>query len=390
MPAKSITDAFARNVKLPRKPNQVPYIDTLERGLALVLVVSYGGAKTFRVMTYRNGKPRTAKLGTYPAMKVAEARKLARFHFEHPDKAAAEAAAGTFAKVADDWLKRHVAAKKLRSEREVRRILDRYVYPKWADHPFVEIRRGDVNALLDHVYDRHGPAQADAVLAMVRGIMGWYESRNEHYSSPVVRRMRRGGSTARTRVLSDDELRAVWRATRPDDQFGAFVRLALLTAQRRAKLASLRWDDLVDGTWIIRTEPREKGNPGALKLPPQALDILDSLPRIFGNPFVFAGQRGRGANAWYKRKAELDAKLPPMERWTIHDLRRTARSLMSRAGVSSDHAERVMGHAIGGVEGVYDRHAYTDEKAAALMKLASLIESIVDPPAGNVVPMRGR
>jgi len=75
-----------------------------------------------------------------------------------------------------------------------------------------------------------------------------------------------------------------------------------------------------------------------------------------------------------------------MERWTLHDLRRTARSLMSRAGVSSEHAERVMGHAIGGVEGVYDRYRYADEKAEALQKLANLIDGIVH----NVVPMRGK
>ena len=77
-----------------------------------------------------------------------------------------------------------------------------------------------------------------------------------------------------------------------------------------------------------------------------------------------------------------------MRRWTLHDLRRTARSLMSRAGVPRDHAERVLGHAIAGVEGVYDRHAYEDEKAEALDKLARLIEAIVNPPdKTNVVPL---
>ena len=87
-------------------------------------------------------------------------------------------------------------------------------------------------------------------------------------------------------------------------------------------------------------------------------------------------------------KAKFDAKLPSdMPNWRLHDLRRTARSLMSRAGVSSEHAERVMGHSIGGVEGIYDRHAYFDEKSAALAKLANLIDSIVHP---RVVPMAKR
>jgi integrase len=77
-----------------------------------------------------------------------------------------------------------------------------------------------------------------------------------------------------------------------------------------------------------------------------------------------------------------------MERWTIHDLRRSARSMMARAGVPSEHAERVMGHAIGGVEGVYDRFEYRDEKADALAHLATLIESIVNPRPANVTELR--
>ena len=74
--------------------------------------------------------------------------------------------------------------------------------------------------------------------------------------------------------------------------------------------------------------------------------------------------------------------------WTLHDLRRTSRSLLSRAGVRPDIAERVLGHAVGGVEGIYDRHRYDDEKADALARLAAPIERIVNPPAGNVVPLR--
>ena len=75
--------------------------------------------------------------------------------------------------------------------------------------------------------------------------------------------------------------------------------------------------------------------------------------------------------------------------WTIHDLRRTARSLMSRAGVRPDIAERVMGHAITGVKSVYDRHDYIEEKADALIRLSGLIDIIVNAPSENVVPIGG-
>lgn len=413
MPAKHITDAFVRNVKLPLKsdsPNQVLYLDTIERGLALGLVVSYGGSKTFRVLTYdTNGKPRTHKLGRYPAMKVKEARAKAREYFEHPEKAEAEAKAGTFREVAENWLKRHVQASKMRSEREIRRHLNRYIYLKWKDRPFIEIRRGEVNDLLDAIADNHGIQQADACLATIRSIMNWYVTRNEHYVSPIVQGMRRDkrkpDERKRKRKLTDDEIRSVWKAAGDAGTFGGIVRLALLTGQRREKIATMRWSDVQDGVWTIRAEAGEKGTAGALKLPKLALDVIEAQPRIAGNPFVFAGsprgRRRRSGNsrpaelpafgAWSQRKAELDAKLPKdMPHWTVHDLRRTARTLMPKADVSPEIAERILGHTpkITDVQDTYDVGDYFDEKADALARLAALIETIINPPKGNVVSMR--
>jgi integrase len=391
MPAKNLTDTVVRNLKLPDKngKRQVSYIDTLERGLALVLVVSYGGSKTFRVMTYRNGKPHSVKLGTYPRLTLKEARTRAREYFHNPQRFAAQAETGTFKQIAENWLKRHVQAHGLRSEYEIRRQLERYVYPKWKDHPFLEIRRSEVSDLLDHVADNHGRSQADAVLATVRGIMSWHQTRDEHYISPIVRGMKRNkAAKARKRILNDTELRQLWQAA--DGTFGALLKILLLTSQRREKASTMRWTDLVDGVWEIATEEREKGNAGALKLPQLALDIIAAQPHIAGNPYVFPG-RGKGPfNSFSQRKEDLDTKLPDLPPWTLHDLRRTARSLMSRAGISSDHAERVLGHAIEGVEGVYDRLAYFNEKADALNKLAHLIETIINPPEGNVVSILGR
>ena len=92
-----------------------------------------------------------------------------------------------------------------------------------------------------------------------------------------------------------------------------------------------------------------------------------------------------------KPRARSPRKLPAeMPQWQLHDLRRTARSLMARAGVRPDIAERVLGHAIAGVEGVYDRHQYADEKADALARLAALVRDIVQPPVANVVPMKSK
>ena len=161
----------------------------------------------------------------------------------------------------------------------------------------------------------------------------------------------------------------------------------------------MRHEDLVDGEWRIRSDdPREKNHAGKLKLPQVLIEILQGQPRIGDNPYVFPGKpRGRRTpgpaplRSFAENKAQLDAKLPDMPPWVLHDLRRTARSLMSRTGVSSEHAEKVLGHAIRGVEKTYDRHSYTDEKADALERLAALVGTIiVNPPADNVVTISGR
>jgi integrase len=227
-------------------------------------------------------------------------------------------------------------------------------------------------------------------LAIIRKMMNWYAARNDDYVSVIVRGMHRhnGGDHKRKRILSDDEIRALWTACDGMGTFGALAKVALLTAQRREVVATMQWDDIADGVWRIPYEARQKTNAGTLQLPKAVLDIIAAQPRIAGNPDVFAG-RGTGPfNSFSQRKDELDAKLPKATPpWVIHDLRRTARSLLARAGVRPDIAERVLGHVIAGVEGVYDRHSYDAEKADALNRLAALVESIINPPKGNVVAL---
>ena len=183
---------------------------------------------------------------------------------------------------------------------------------------------------------------------------------------------------ARERVLTDEEIRAVWNNA--TGAYGRLVRFLLLTAQRREKVATMRWDDIDANVWTIPTEEREKGNASELLLPEEAMEILGER----GEGLVFPGRDGKQISGWSKYKRRLD-KVSGVQDWVLHDLRRTSRSLMSRAGVPSEHAERVLGHAIPGVEGVYNRHQYFDEKANTLRKLAGLLSLILNPPAGNVV-----
>jgi integrase len=219
--------------------------------------------------------------------------------------------------------------------------------------------------------------------------MSWYATKHRSYVPPLVKGMRRTNEDEkeRDRMLDDNEIRLVWDVAGQSRTYGALIRMLLLTAQRFDKVRTMRWSDLDDdGTWTVRTSAREKGNIGKVKLPELARSILASLPRFANNEFIFAGQGQQPISASGLFKAKVDDKLPPdTEPWRLHDLRRTARSLMSRAKVSRDDAERVMGHSLGNnIEGIYDRHAYFDEKSEALAKLADLIDGIVNP---RVVPM---
>ena len=354
--------------------------------------VQPSGSKSYvAVTTDQRRKQLWVTIGNCEVLKINEAREKAReiikrIHDGLPPVDRPKVP-HSFRDVSEQWLKRHVQAKGLRSEGEVTRLLKAHVYPVWGEREFLSIRRGDVADLLDEIEDDHGARQADYVLAIIRGIMNWFSTRADDYVPPIVKGMRRTSpkQRERTRILNDDELRAIWKAAEGNGPFGAFIRLALFTAQRRRKLATMRWEDIkLDGTWSIATEEREKGTAGELLLPAAALDIVKTQSRLGDNPFVFAGRGNGPMNGFSKAKRQFDAKLTNVAAWTIHDLRRSARSLMSRAGIRPEIGERLMGHKLQGIAGVYDRHPYADEKRDALQRLAGLIESIVDQPQ-NVV-----
>jgi integrase len=365
---------------LPRRDKRYSKPDPELRGHYLRVPPATSRAPIAFAAVARNpdGKQIWVTLGTADTMGIDRARELARKAFDRikSGKPTAEPPQLTLADVAEQWLERHVRGNRLRSERERGRIISRYIVPHIGTRIFADIRRKDVAELLDLIEDQSGKPMADSVLKTFRAISRWVQLRDETYNPPLTTGMSRvpKGEGRRKRILGDDEIRAVWAAP---GQYGDFVRLALLTAQRREKLITLRWDDVRDGVWTIATEPREKGNPGRLRLPPVALEIIKRQPRFVGNPYVFAG-RNNGPTAIFGSgtyKAQFD-ELCGVTDWRVHDLRRTARSLMSRAGVQTEIAERVLGHTQGELIETYDRHTYEGEMAAALEKLSTLIRRI--------------
>jgi integrase len=297
--------------------------------------------------------------------------------------------AETFEQVVTKFLEQHVHRNSLRTAHEVERIIHKDLMPLWRTREFKSIRRGDVARMLD-AKESHAPVQADYILSVLSKLCNWYMVRGMRRTKPSQR--------ARHRIFDDNELRLFWQATGEVTTYGAFVRTALLTAQRRTKVLEMRWSDINDeGVWIIPSAHREKCNAKTLGLTRLALDVIDSQPQREDSEFIFAGLGATPIDGLSKMKRALDERMEelngaPIPPWVVHDLRRTARSLLARAGVRPDICERVLGHAIPGVWGVYDRYSYEDEKTEALLKLSDLIERIIAPAdnVANPIPMRFR
>src|SRR5262249_12098646 len=151
---------------------------------------------------------------------------------------------------------------------------------------------------------------------------------------------------------------------------------------RRSKLSS----DVK--TWTIPGSRYKNGRDLVVPLSRWAQKIIASMPVLPGGDFVFSGDGASPLGNFADRKAAFDAACK-VHGWVIHDLRRAARTLLSRAGVNADIAERCLGHALTGVRRVYDRQEFQCEKAAAFEALAQMVERIVRPPPDVVVPIAG-
>jgi integrase len=387
---KKLTEAAVERLKPTPGKAQEYYFDTSLTGLVLCVGAK---RKTWYCVFYENGKTKYHRLGHYPVLNRKQAGTKAKAFLGDPQAALKkEAAKESFKEVAENFLAQHVA--KLRSKGEVTRVINRYLMKPLGNRAFTDLKRTDLVRVLNQIERDNGVRQRDMCLSILRKLMHWFEQEggDDDYVTPARKLTARLSTTeqSRQRILDKHEIKALWNAC--EGTFGNFCKVALLTGQREAKVAHMRWDDLAGDTWVIRTEPREKSNPGRLRLPSLALSIINEQPRCVDNPYVFASQRGNGpivSFADYKKK--LDAKLPGMAPWVIHDLRRTARSLLSSL-VLLHIAERVLGHAQRGMERVYDRHQYDKEKAWALQKLAQKIEAIVagrDTEEDNVVMFPG-
>jgi integrase len=196
------------------------------------------------------------------------------------------------------------------------------------------------------------------------------------------------GIQSRDRVLSWDEIKIVWDAC-GDDAAGRIIRLLILTACRRDEIARLSWSevDFERGMIVIAASRSKNRKTHSLPLPAAALDLLRAVPRRPDTDFIFGSDHG--FSGWSNATKALRARMTKPVEFVLHDLRRTAATGMADLGVQPHVIEAVLNHSNGTkVAAIYNRSAYTAEKAAALAVWADRVQTIIENRDARVVRLR--
>ena len=318
------------------------------------------------------------RLGHYPAMSVKEARAEAL-------RIKAALAAGkdpsvrllrsrqTFGAVCEDYFidcRRRGLRRAGEVERDTRRDLAR-----WWHRPVAAIDRQDVIHL---VRDGRTNWAAHHTFSYASRLFSWAVERGIIKHSPCygLRPSRLiGEKRPRERVLSDDELRPLWiRTGELGHPRGTFVRMLILTGQRRGEVAGMRWSEIHNGNlWVIPAARMKSKRPHTVPLVPEVRALLDALPRFGDCDLVFTTDGKRPINSFHHIRKRL-----PGDGWTLHDIRRTVRTGLSALRIPAETAERTIGHGPTGLQRVYDRHDFLVEKAQALSAWATHLMRIVN------------
>jgi integrase len=430
-----LTDKLLKAMAVPGA-KRFDVLDALVPGLLAVVYPS--GVVTLQLRTRVGSKfPRRRAIGRHGTITIEQARRTAREWLTllhsggSPEVARAaardeqrrarlqaeQAADNTFGRVADDFIARHLRNKRKarKAEREIRNEL----IAVWGARPIADITRKDVVQLIETIADRSAGgsgAYGRNIFGYVRTLFNWAIARSiygiEH--SPTDRLKPKdllGPKVSRERVLSDDELRALWRvADRLRYPYGPALRLLLLTGARLSEVSGMRWReiDFANAVWTIPAERYKTGQQHRLPLTDDAVALLQSLPRFRRGDACFSTFGVQPINGWSAGKRRIDRKVLRTLRalarwrgddpaavevapWVLHDIRRTVRTRLAALRIQDHVAEQVLGHSRKGIAGVYDRHRYLDEVREALEAWQGLLRSIVAPTAAassNVVPLR--
>jgi integrase len=383
-----LTDLAVKNAKpkLDKKTGKPVRNEVSDNGSGLLLIVQPSGHKSYATRTRLNGDPIKITHGDADALSLADARVLNAEAIKQAKKGVnpndvkkqakakrAVAEANTFEAIALLYLD-STKVKKLRTADQLTRRLTRLVFPQIGDKPIVDVRRPVIMQALRHIERDSGSRTRDLCLSDISGVLKFYalEYADDDYTLPLVPGMKRLNpkEQARDRTLTDDEIKKLWAT---GNRFAQFL---LLTSARRDEAASMQFKELSGNDWTLPAARNKTKVELIRPLSKAAMDVLP--PRGDDDEYVFGNTPDRPLSSFSLLKSRLD-KASGVTGWRFHDLRRTAKTLMSRAGLKA-HGEHLLGHVLKGVEGIYDKHDYYAEKKQALAALAKQINKIISPP----------
>lgn len=397
------------------KPGQKDqlFFDDVQRGLAVR--VTAAGSKSYLAQYTIGGSKRRIPLASVDALSLAKARgavaaimgdvakgmdPAAQRKAEAAERKTKDARDGfTLSVLISDWERLHLSTKRGSYAVEAVRALKNGFF-KYLDLPAADLDRKAVVKVADGIAASGSATMAGRLVAYGSAAYGWALKRGSLSVNPFLT-VPVAATPKRERVLSDEELAEVWRASDPTTTFGAIIRALMLTGQRRDEVGGMVWGELAAdlSTWIIAAERAKNGATHLVPISSPMADLLKTRTRGNANEFVFPGRQG-AFSGWSKCKERLDAVIlkarqeadpaaKPMPEWRLHDLRRTLATGLQRLGVRLEVTEAVLNHVSGsrgGIVGVYQRHDWAAEKRAALDAWGEHVKALAEArePAGNV------
>lgn len=389
-----LTDITVRSLKAPPQGSKVYHCDTIP---GFGCRVTAAGVKSF-VWTFGPQRER-ATIGRYPVISLQDARAEVLRRKAELTLGKHRPKRQSFGEALETFLTTHVAEKnKPSTASETTRILRKH-FKALHGKQLADLQTDDVTKLTDKLLAKGHPSAANHAFTAVRTFLKWCVRRRLIQHSPVEALELPAKAIARERVLTDEELLAVWRAAeaRPG-QFGTIVKLLMLTGQRRSEISSLHahWCSLGS------SDAEKQGEQSTIALPASvtknkrkhtfpigtlSAGVIGKVPE--GTTLLFparGSKKGRPFSGWSKAKAQLDSKVSelvggPMEPWTLHDLRRTYVTILQRLKVPFEVREALVNHVSGetraGVAGVYNRYSYWNEMVEAVQAYERWFEATI-------------
>jgi len=370
---RKLTTKFIEGQK-PNPSKRLDFRDELMPGL--VLRTSKSGTKTFSLHKRINGKMRRLTIGQFPVVSLADARERVRQVLYEIETGRFEDRTGvevetkpTLGGVIPDYIEKHAKVHNRDWKRKVA-LLAKFttLHGKRID----EIKRADVVKACDVIH-KFAPVSANRALAHLKHLMGWCVERGMIDASPIAGMKPLSKERSRERVLTDDELGALWAACGDEGYpFGDCMKLLMLSGQRRAEVAEMRWSelDLEKRLWTLPSQRAKNGKQHTVPITDAMMDVLRRVPRFIGSDYVFTTTGKSPVSGFGRLKNRLDKALPNgTEPWIIHDLRRTMSTNMAMLGVPQPVTEALLNHKTGvvsGVAAIYNVYSYADEKRDAL------------------------